>query len=305
MPSQNILIVGAMGKQGGAVIQALVDLPEPPRKFRILALTRSPKSKHAKALVKTHRGLVKLVQGDRSDPEPIFSSMRKGSIAGLFVATTPRGRIPEEQQAIPLIDAAVDNGVKHIVFMSVDRGGDDKSWTNPTTIKHFLAKHNIELHLRDKARREAGRFTWTILRPAVFLDNMNPGIACSLFTAMWAAALKPETKLRLVGVRDVGVFAAMALSDPAKWSGRAVGLAGDGLTLAEAREKFAEATGKTLPRTWTILGRAVLWAVKDVGNMFTFFEEEGHGVDLDACRREAPMQDFETWLRKDSKWLNK
>ncbi|AEO68400.1 935af2a5-7818-4ce4-82e9-f8eff2518578 [Thermothielavioides terrestris] len=302
MTAQNILVVGATGKQGGAVVKALLGLPEGSTCFHILALTRNAQSERAKALVDAHNGSVELIEGDSTVPKPIFDSRPKGSIAGIFIVTTP-GRISEELQAVPLIDVAVDHGVKHIVFSSVDRGGDEKSWDHPTTIKHFRAKHHIEVYLRDKAEQTGSNFTWTILRPVAFLDNMNPGMMCAMFTAMWTAALSPDRKLQLVAVRDIGLFAAQAFSEPGKWAGRAVGLAGDELTLAEAREKFEKVTGKPLPQTWTILGRAVLWGVRDVGNMFAFFEKHGYGVDIAARRQEVPMLDFETWLREESKWM--
>ncbi|GAB1318094.1 NmrA-like family domain-containing protein 1 [Madurella fahalii] len=302
MALQNILVVGATGQQGGAVVRALLDLPKSEPPLHILALTRNAQSERAKALAESHKGVIELVEGDSSNPKPVFDSKAKGSIDGLFIVTTPGGKVNEEQQAIPLIDAAVEHGVKHIVFTSVDRGGDEKSWHNPTNIKHFLEKHNIELHLRDKAEKEAGRFTWTILRPAAFLDNFNPGTMCSMMTAAWAAALKPETKLQLVSVRDIGIFAAKAFADPAKWAGRVVGLAGDALTLNEAKAKFKKVTGKKMPQSWTIAGKLMLWGVKELGAMFAWFEKEGYGVDIEERRKDAPMQDFETWLKEDSKW---
>lgn len=266
-------------------------------------MTRNPNSESAKALAEAHKGVIELVQGDSTNPKPIFDSKPKGSITGLFVVTVPRSRASEEQQAIPLMDAAVERDVKHIVFSSVDRGGDAKSWDNPTHIKHFLAKHKIELHLRDKAQKGGGAFTWTILRPVAFLENFNPGMVCPMVTAMWAAALSPETKLQLVSVRDIGIFAAKALADPAAWSGRAVGLAGDALTLAEAKERFAKVTGKQLPQAWTIAGRLALWGMKDIRDMFAFFEKEGYGADIEARKKEVPMLDFEGWLKEDSKWM--
>ncbi|KAL2257344.1 hypothetical protein VTK26DRAFT_300 [Humicola hyalothermophila] len=223
MSQQNILVVGATGKQGGAVIKALLESPAAPH---ILALTRDAHSSRAQALAEAHKGVVDLVQGDSSDPKPIFDSRPKGSITGVFIVTVPGTGVAEEQQAIPLIDAAVDHGVRHIVFSSVDRGGDEKSWHNPTAIKHFISKHNIELYLRDKAAKVEkegqanNRFTWTILRPVAFLDNWNPGLMCSMFTAMMAASLRPSTKLQLVSVRDIGVFAAMAFADTDKWAGK-------------------------------------------------------------------------------------
>jgi uncharacterized protein YbjT (DUF2867 family) len=303
MSTQNILVVGATDQQGGAIVKALLDLPQTPTKYHVLALTRDPEAPHARALASAHGDAVELIQGDNTNPEPVFESKPKGSIAGLFIVTAATGsRVSEEKQGIPLIDAAVAHGVKHIVFSSVDRGGNDKSWTNPTTIKRFRDKHNIELYLRYKAQEVADTFTWTILRPVLFLDNMNPGWVCSIFTVLWDMGLRRETKLQLVSVRDIGVFAAKAVNEPDKWSGKAVGLAGDEHSLGEAREKFERLVGKNLPETWAIMGVAVLWASQELGDMFAFLENEGYGVDIEALRREGPTQDFESWLR-ESKWL--
>ncbi len=302
MAPQTILIVGATGKQGGAVLKALLTQPESATRFHVLALTRDAQSVRAKTLVEAYKGVVEIVQGDSSNPGPVFASQPKGSISSLFFVTAPMGKVTEEQQGIPLIDAAVEHGVQHIVFSSVERGGDEASWSNPTTIKHFAAKHNIEIHLRDKAAQEPGKFTWTILRPVAFLDNLQPGFFCGVFTSMWASALSPQTKLQFVAVRDIGAFGALALSDPPAWAGRAVGLAGDQLTLGEARETFTKVTGKKLPQSWALMGKAVLWGVKEVGDMFDFFEKVGYQVVVGDRRKEVPMRDFETWLREDSRW---
>ncbi len=300
MTSRNLLIVGATGQQGGATIKALLELPKSDPPIHILALTRNATSPKAKALAEAHPGVIDLVQGNATDPKPIFESQPKGSINAIFIVTTP-GK-DEEKQGIPLIDAAVEHGVQHIVLSSVDRGGDEKSWTNPTEIPHFKSKHNIELHLRDKAQQAGSKFTWTILRPTAFIDNWSPGFAAGMMSAMMQASMKPETKLQLTSVRDIGMFAAAALTDPAKWSGRAIGLAGDSLTLAEAKEKFKKTTGKDLPQTWTLLAKLLLWAIKDVGTMFSWFDKVGYGADIEARRKELPTQDFETWIRDSGKF---
>jgi len=224
MATRTILVLGATGKQGGATIKSLLDLPTTAGPIHILALTRNLSSPAAQALASAHPDVVELVQGDSTNPEPIFSARPQGSIHAAFVVTLP-GKVSEETQAIPLIEAAVAHGVKHIVFSSVDRGGDEKSWTNPTAINHFREKHNVELHLRELARAEPGKFTWTILRPVAFFDNWVPGMIGKMFSAMIAASMKPTTKLQLVSTRDIGMFAAAALTDPERWAGRAVGLA--------------------------------------------------------------------------------
>ncbi|KAK4187783.1 hypothetical protein QBC35DRAFT_219804 [Podospora australis] len=304
--ARNILVVGATGKQGGAVVKALLDLPKSDTPLHILALTRNAQSPKAQQLAEAHPGVVEPVQGDSSHPNPIFESRPKGSINAIFIVTSPPmggSKINEEEQAIPLIDSAVDHGVQHIVFSSVDRGGDEKSWTNPTDVQHFSEKHNIEIYLRDKAEKEKGKFTWTILRPVAFMENWTPGFFAAGFSAMWASALKPTTKLQLVSVVDIGKFAAKALTEPSEWAGRAVGLAGDELTLDEAKEVFLRATGEKLPQTWGILGKGMLWMIKEIGAMFRWFEEEGYGADIEARRKEISTQNFETWLKDSSNWV--
>ncbi|KAL0468400.1 NmrA family protein [Neurospora intermedia] len=303
MALRTILVTGATGQQGGAVVRALLNHRNfDASSLKILALTRNASSPSAQRLVDSSKGIVQLIQGNSTNPNPIFDAQPKGSIDSLFVVTT-MGKQPEEQQAIPLIDTAVEHGVKQVIFSSVDRGGDIKSWDNPCPeIPHFVAKHNIELHIRNKAEKDPSQFAWTILRPVAFMDNFNPGIFCKLFSAMWRSALKPTTKLQLTGVRDIGRFAAEAFYNSTEYDGKAVGIVGDELTLDEAHEKFKKVTGKALPETFTFLGTLMLWMVKEMGAMFAFFENQGYGVDIEATKKIVPTEDFETWLKESSKW---
>jgi uncharacterized protein YbjT (DUF2867 family) len=71
--SKPILITGATGKQGGAVINALLASPQA-KDFTILAVTRNAESASAKKLV--DRG-VKIVKGDLNDVEAIFKEAAK------------------------------------------------------------------------------------------------------------------------------------------------------------------------------------------------------------------------------------
>lgn len=300
MSSFRVLVVGATGKQGGAVVKALLALPARQPPLRILALTRDKTTARAKALEEAHKGVLELVQGDAATPKPIFEAIPKGSVNALFSVTTP-GKIPEEQQAIPLIDTAVEHGVSHIVFSSVERGGDERSWTNPTDVPHFEAKMNIEVHLRDKAAKEGGKLTYTILRPVAFLDNLSPGFFGKVMPAMMEATMAPDKKLQMVSVHDIGLFAAAALVDPSRWPNKAIGLAGDELTLGEIRETYKKVTGGDLPQTFWLLARGVLM-IKDVGNMFRWFQSEGYAADIAARKREIPTQDFETFLRESGKF---
>ncbi|KAF6817337.1 NmrA-like family protein [Colletotrichum sojae] len=289
-----ILIVGATGRTGSATISALLSHPTPPA---ILALTRSPSSPKSQALLAAHPS-VTLVQGDPTNPEPVFAAHR--DIAAVYLVTVPPD---DEAQALPLIAAAISAKAPHVVFSSVDRGGDEASWDNPTPVPHFAAKHRVELRLRADAAGTATR--WTILRPVAFMDQYvsDAGAMGAVMGGLWAT-MPRGSKLQLVSARDIGLLAARALMDPERWAGKAVGIAGDEISFEEAEETFQRVVGRAMPQTWAVVGRGVRWAFEDAGRSMDWFEEEGYKADIKGLRDTEPrLQTWETWLRESSGWV--
>jgi saccharopine dehydrogenase-like NADP-dependent oxidoreductase len=72
MPNRAILVTGATGKQGGAVINTL--LSSGAIDITILALTRDAKSP---AAIKLEERGIKIVQGDFNDISNIFANIKK------------------------------------------------------------------------------------------------------------------------------------------------------------------------------------------------------------------------------------
>jgi uncharacterized protein YbjT (DUF2867 family) len=287
---RKILIVGATGKQGGAVIEALLASQAP---FQILALSRNV----SRAQSLASKPNVTVVQGDISNPASIFEA--NNPIYGVFCVTVPGKKGAEEAQAKILIDESLKNGVEHFVFTSVERGGTDRSETNPTNVPHFIAKHRIEQYLKEKSDN-GSKMSYTILRPVAFMDNMNPGFLGKAFASMWGTlGNKP---LQLISVHDIGLFGARAFTDPS-YKNRAIGLAGDELTLAQGKKVFKETMGFDMPETYGFVGAAIRWLIAEVGLMFRFFEDEGYAVDIQALRKEEPrLQDLSKWLKESSKF---
>ncbi len=97
MPSSNtILVSGATGKQGGAVIAALLRNQSD---SQIVALTRSKDSAAAKKLAELPN--VRIVEGTFDDPNGLFA--KAGKVDQFFLMTTPssfdeKGTKVEEQQ---------------------------------------------------------------------------------------------------------------------------------------------------------------------------------------------------------------
>lgn len=312
MSDHVLLITGGTGKQGGAVVDALI---AGHFTSTILAVTRDTESAGAKKLAAKSPN-IKLLKGDLEDAVSIFRTaleITPTPIWGVFSVQTSRASgtstEQEETQAKGLIDKALKNGVKHFVQASVDRGGDEKSWSNETNIPHFASKHHIELYLRDQVAKHSGSgsMTYTILRPVSFMDNFAPGFGTSIFIT----ALKNELHgkpLQLVAVKDIGVFGANAFfhADSPSYRNKAIGLAGDSLTIDQLVQIFEETTSNPPKLTFGIIGSALLWAFpKQMGIMIKWFGSDGYNVDLEKCREmNRDMMDMRTWLDQ-SLWLKK
>ena len=203
------------------------------------------------------------------------------------------------------MDAAVANGVSHFVYSSVDRGGPEKSDTDATNVPHFASKYRIEKHLQEKAASSSQGMTWTILRPVAFYENLTPDFMGKMFGAMWTSMGEGQ-KLQLISTRDIGLFTARAFNDPEEWKGQSISLAGDELTFAEAKEVFKKEVGSDMPSTFSILGSALRWGVKEMGAMFKWFEDEGYKADIQMLRKKEPtLQDFGKWLRESSDFVKR
>ncbi|GME24047.1 hypothetical protein BKCO1_12000121 [Neofusicoccum parvum] len=299
--SKTILITGATGKQGGAVIKALLASGAD---TNILALTRNPSSDSAKALTQ-QSPKIKVIQGDLDNPAPIFKSAT--NIWGVFSVQVPGGdgQTPEteETQGKALVDAALAAGVKHFVYTTVDRGTPRPPV--PTNVPHFASKHRVEEHLY--SRTADGKMAWTVLQPVAFLDNFSgyaPQFAAA-FAAMWKAFI-PEKKLQVVATTDIGKAAAKAFLEPEKYAGRQIPLAGDNISLPEVKKIFEEKTGKDLPEAPVEVGRGIVENNEDLKAMWNWFVTDGFSADIPALRKEFPdLMDYAAWLETESGYETK
>ena len=108
---KTLLVTGATGRQGGAVIRHMLA-----KEWKLRALTRDQGSYGAQQLV--GRG-VELVQGDLEDPGSVERATR--GIYGVFSVQDfwAVGARREVQQGKNLADAAKKTGVEHFVYSSV------------------------------------------------------------------------------------------------------------------------------------------------------------------------------------------
>ena len=272
-----ILVTGATGNQGGAVIRHLRE-----KGFGVRAFTRDPDKPEARALI--NQSGIEIARGDFEDKPSLLRALE--DVHGVFAVQTPYqdGVEAEVRQGVALIDAAHSSDISHFVYSSV--GSADQH----TGIPHFDSKWKIEEHLRGTG------MPYTIVRPVFFMENwlrMKDQIAQGQLTL----PLTPETILQQVAVDDIGAFAAMAFEHPGKWHGTATELAGD--------ELFVDQIAQTLHAKYSQMS----WEdfEKHMGHemavMFKWFQDFGYHADIAANRQALPgLMSFERW--RNTYWPN-
>ena len=111
-------------------------------------------------------------------------------------------------------------------------------------------------------------------------------------------ALKPETKLQMVAVDDIGKFGAKAFAEAEKFNGAEIDYAGDAVTMPEAAAALSELTGKKVTYQ-PIPIAAVRQNSDDFALMLEWFDAGGYTVDIPSLEKRwgiRPMT-FTQWVR--------
>ncbi|MGW7427153.1 NmrA/HSCARG family protein [Streptomyces sp. NPDC054813] len=273
---QPILVLGAAGGQGGAVVRALQS-----RGAAVRGLVRNPRSASARRLAGQN---VEVVGGDLEDRESLASAMR--GVAGVFAMTTPfeSGPAAEIAQGRAILAAAHQARVPHLVFSSVAGADQD------TGVPHFETKAVIERELA------AGEVPYTILGPTYFFDNAL-GDEERIRQGVLALPLPPDRRLQQLARPDLGAFATAVLVAPDAFVGRRIELAGDAPTPGDMAAALGAALGGTVRHNEAQLDEI---GNDDMRAMWAFLRSVGYGVDLPALHAAHPelrWTSFADWAR--------
>jgi uncharacterized protein YbjT (DUF2867 family) len=285
MPS--ILVAGATGTQGGAVVDALTSGEY--GEFTVYGLTRDKESDAAAAL--SDRGVV-VVEGDMTD-EDRMAALCTG-MDGVFVVTTPyEDGVPTElEQGRVLINAAADAGA-HVVFTSAAGS------FYQIGVPFIDSKHVVEQNCYNREMRR------TIVRPAYFMQNLE-AMAEEIREGELALPLAPDARMDLVDATDVGRFAAMAFADPDAFDQKTFELAGEALTLEQMADALSETLGRDVeavhldPTDYEVRDELG----KDVLKLFQWFNEDDYPVNVDAIERRFGVRPraFADYLADGEAW---
>lgn len=212
-----ILITGASGSTGGAVVEAATAAGLP-----IRAMVRD-RQDAARAPQR-----VATVIADFSDAASLREALR--GIDSVFLVCGP---VPELVTLEgKMIDACREAGVRHIVLSSAIGAGDfPKSFPS----WHFQAEQKLQ----------ASGIAWTILRPNGFMQNIVAFNAPTIVSQNAFYAAMSDARVSLIDVRDIGAVAAAILRDPPAHAGKVYELNGpEALSNYDVAERISRIAGR-------------------------------------------------------------
>jgi uncharacterized protein YbjT (DUF2867 family) len=279
MAAPSILVTGATGLQGGAVVDALLA-----DGASVRALVRDPASESSRKLA--NRG-VELVKGDFDDVASLQSAMK--GMRGLFSMQNPP--LPHDldvelRTGRNLVDTALASGIDTFVHTSVARAGDQQSFVGWNEGRWFREYWNSKSGVNDMVRA-AGFPHWVILKPALLMANYLPPRVRWMWPSLEKSgrivtAVEMDTKLDMIDPADLGRFAAAAFANPDHFHGQEIDLAAEALTPVEIAEIISQATGKTVPVVHVTAEEAKAQGVPPgVVQSEEWDNVEGYKVDLD------------------------
>ncbi|MBM6582388.1 NmrA family NAD(P)-binding protein [Microvirga sp. BT689] len=278
-----ILVTGATGKQGGAVVRALLQAGRPVR-----ALTRDPASAAGQALAAQG---VEVVKGDFNDSASLDAAL--AGVDGVFsmqMGSHPGDPDTEIVTGRALIEAAGPAGVDTVVHTSVARAGDQKNFVGWDEGRWEPLYWNNKALVIDMVTTQGFRH-WVILKPAMIMENLVPPMVESMWPSLrergqFETAIEADTSIDWIAADNIGAFAAAAFADPKRFHGHEIDLAADSATLPEIAAKITKATGKSVSAVTLSEAEALAKPYGEIGFKHESWNNvEGYKVDLNAVRR--------------------
>ena len=241
--SKVLAVFGATGRQGGAVIDYVLNDTELSQEYKIRAITRDTNSKNAKQLEEK----VEVVQADMRNRASLETALTGAHT--VFAMTTPsfghNALEIEYNSGKTIADVAVEKLVQHIIFSTLP-AATEISGGKYTKITPCDAKAKAQQYIQGLPIKSA------FYSPAFFMENFqSPNFQApqksSDGTWVLARHMSPKTQSYYIDVdEDTGKFIGAILADPDKFEGKTVCAASALYSWEEVAAIMSEVTGKTV-----------------------------------------------------------
>lgn len=286
-----VLVLGATGKQGAGVCDALIALGN---RFTVYGMSRSAKGGAAKKLAA--KG-VRIVEGDMTSRNSIEAALKTTHAKYMFILTLMTTKAGEIAAGKAAIDASIAASLEFVVFSSVADA--DVCYDN---IDHFKSKFEIEKLIKASGLRHA------ILRPVAFLDNFDDPVNNPLKRGFVSGIWRGDLRVKFVACHDIGKAAAKVFADPAAFEKRTITCVSCDVTGHELAAALTAASGEKCRFKQVLPAWLVRILMPEMGHMITYFEEMGYScTEKDMAEFKQLVPDAvspEGFFRLKGEWAN-
>lgn len=219
-----VLVTGATGNQGGAVVNELLKLAN----VEIYALTRNPNSAPARNLAKRN---IKIIQGDLSKLETLNSIEEKFQFL-FFVTDFWAGKEREILFGKNIIES-MKNKCDFFIFSSTPSSREEGVFSFSDS------KYKIEQMLK------ASGMCYGILRPGLFMELFkNRKFAPPIILGMMMKNISSHKKLPFVSLEDIGKMVSLIVQNPSQYAYADMNLISEYISLGEIVQLYRKIKGR-------------------------------------------------------------
>ncbi|EKM60592.1 uncharacterized protein PHACADRAFT_203765 [Phanerochaete carnosa HHB-10118-sp] len=243
-----VLVIGATGAQGIAVIEALLaaSADDSPSPYAVRALTRDPNGRRAKEL--EAKG-VDIFKGSVEDLSSVFAALQ--GAWGAFV-NTDSFTIGEQKEiflGMRIFELAKQaKTVRHYIWSSLDYVGKNSGYNPKYRAEHFDGKGRVADWLKAQPSVvNDSDMAWSCISTGPYMDMLKLPMLGPLFRradGTFVFAFPTDLgHVPMVSLKDIGFFARYSFDNRAEVSGKDLEIASEMATLDNTVGTFKKVTG--------------------------------------------------------------
>ena len=227
---KTIVVCGATGKQGGAVLNALDENGH----WNIVAISRDVDGEKAQEIRK--RG-ISVIEADLMNKASLIKAFKDAyGVYGMTMPLTEKGKIDTELDFIQgrnILDACLENDVRHLVLSTVlyVEEGQER------TLTYIKRKIDVENMVKESG------MPYTFLCPGSFMDDFG-GEYMPVKNGKITGMAANDARIPQIASRDIGRVAELAFSKSNEFMGRKINLVADLISGDDLAKMVSRLSGK-------------------------------------------------------------
>eukprot|EP01132_Coremiostelium_polycephalum_P004599 gene4599-5742_t len=302
-PQKKVLVFGATGLQGGAVINQLLKNHS---NWKISGVSRDINSFKSKQLISYG---VEMVQLDVENANVEVIKTTIGDNDSVFLVTDFWSYFQKEKEiGLKIVDAIVKTDVKYLVFSSLVEVS--KRTNGRLSVPHFDMKNEIKEYCVKQSALKPTLTVSFVYCPSYYQNfteiykNIFAPKKMADGTYKLTLPMDPTSTLDIGDINDIGPIVDCILSDPDKYSQCEIPF-GTRLNSLELTEIYEKVTGKTVTFSSMSIKECKelgFPGAEEMANMFQFFNEFGvfPGLDTTIAPKLTNITTFEEYLNKSN-----